>query len=198
MRPIHCVRVWHLLFALVASAVLLLSGCVRTTDAELAPREDVESVSQEDAAQPGFRIAYAEDTIPVENPDAVWTLSGPDTIGLEYRNDAYSTDGKNFDCYIANALRNEYDLFIAVYADAEMTDELYLSGLLPPGRAFSHIELNRALKDGTHLVYVAFSQVTEADGAQAMRAQALVTMDFHVNHFPEDLTTVPAQAGAVP
>ena len=196
MRPVRRIRCWSLLLALVASAVLLLSGCVRTTDAEPAPREDVESMSQEDAAQPGFRIAYAEDTIPVEDPDAVWTLSEPNTIGLEYRNDAYSTDGKNFDCYIANALRNEYDLFIAVYANAEMTDELYLSGLLPPGRAFSHIALNRALKDGNHLVYVAFSQVTEVDGAQAMRAQALVTMDFHVNDFPEDLTTVSGDTGA--
>jgi hypothetical protein len=158
-----------------------LSGCVRTVY--------VQPESTEGAGTPGFHIAYAEGTTAVEDPDALQKMvdemheNAQKTIGLEYKNEAFSVDGQNFDCYIANAARNEYDMFIAIYADAEMTDELYLSGLVAPGRAFDHIQLERALEDGNHLVYVAFSQVEEVDGEQAMHAQAIVTMNFHVNDF---------------
>ena len=105
------------------------------------------------------------------------------TIGLQFKNDAYSDDGLNFDCYIANPARNGRDMFLAIYADAELTERLFLSGLVAPGYAFERITLERPLPEGDHAVAVAFSQVEELDGQQTMRAQALVTMDFHVK-FP--------------
>jgi hypothetical protein len=169
--------------ALVACLSVFLSGCVRTVY--------VQPESAEGAGTAGFHIAYAEGTTAVEDPDALQKIvdemreNARKTIGLEYKNEAFSVDGQNFDCYIANAARNQYDMFIAIYADAELTDELYLSGLVMPGRAFEHIQLERPLEDGNHLVYVAFSQVEEVDGEQTMRAQALVTMNFHVNDFPD-------------
>jgi hypothetical protein len=103
-----------------------------------------------------------------------------EVMALEYRNDAYSDDRRTFQCYIANSQSNEYDMFIAIYADAEYNDLLYLSELLRPGSAFEQVTLERALPPGDHEVYVAFTQVEETDGEQAIRGQNRVTMNFHV------------------
>lgn len=178
------------ILALCACLAVFLSGCVRTI---YVPVETESKTEQEETK--GFRIEYAEGTTTVEDPDALKKAveemreNARKTVGLEYKNEAYSTDGQNFQCYIANAARNQYDMFIAIFADAELTDQLFLSGLLPPGRAFDHITLSHALPDGNNLVYVAFSQVEEVDGEQTLRAQALVTMNFHVNDFPAAETT---------
>ena len=158
---------------------ILLSGCVRTVY--------VESNSADGSGTEGFRIGYQEGTTVVEDPEALqkavdeMTEKAKDTVGLEYKNDAFSENGIDYDCYIANAERNQYDMFIAIYADAEMTDELFLSGLIPPGRALDHIHLNHALDPGANTVYVAFSQIDEIDGEQVMHAQVMVTMAFNVS-----------------
>jgi hypothetical protein len=103
-------------------------------------------------------------------------------IALSYQNDASSTDGKNFNCYLVNASGNVYDAIFAIYADAEMTDELFLSKLVPPGSGFEKITLEHPLDAGVHTVYVALTQVeTDEDtGAQIMGNQVVYTMDFHV------------------
>lgn len=53
-------------------------------------------------------------------------------IGLYYQNDATSNDGINFDCFIGNSSSNVYDMFLTIFADAELTDQIFLSGLVPP------------------------------------------------------------------
>ncbi len=103
-------------------------------------------------------------------------------VALEYQNDAFSTDGKTFSCYIANASANLYDMFLTIYADANLTDQLYLSGLVPPGSGFEEITLEHALEAGDHTVYVAVTQVEtdEETGEQVMRNQVMHTIEFHV------------------
>lgn len=103
-------------------------------------------------------------------------------VGLKYKNNAYSTDGVNFECYIANSDSNIYDMFLAIYADAEMTDQIFLSGLVPPGSGFEKISLEHALDTGDHTVYVALTQVDtdEETGEQVLKNQVIHTMDFHV------------------
>lgn len=103
-------------------------------------------------------------------------------IGLKYKNDAFSTDGTNFECYIVNSESNKYDMFLTMYADAELTDQIFLSELIPPGSGFEHITLDHALNPGTTTVYVALTQVdtNEETGEQVIKNQVMHTMDFHV------------------
>jgi hypothetical protein len=103
-------------------------------------------------------------------------------VALLYQDNAYSTDGTNFDCYIANSANNAYDMFLAIYADAELTDELFLSELVPPGSGFERLTLEHPLDVGNHTVYVALTQVEtdEETGEQSIRNQVVHTMDFHV------------------
>lgn len=103
-------------------------------------------------------------------------------VALEYQNDAYSSDGKTFSCYIANAAANLYDMFLTIYADESLTDQVFLSELVPPGSGFEEITLDRALDRGDHTVYVAVTQVEtdEETGEQVMRNQVIHSIEFHV------------------
>lgn len=103
-------------------------------------------------------------------------------VALQYQNEAFSSDGKTFSCYIANAPSNLYDMFLTIYADAELTDQIYLSGLVPPGSGFEEITLEHPLDKGNHTVYVAVTQVetNEETGEQVMRNQVMHTIEFHV------------------
>lgn len=104
-------------------------------------------------------------------------------VALQYQNDAFSTDGKTFSCRIVNSPENLYDMFLTIFADAQLTDQVYLSGLVPPGSGFEEITLDRELEAGDHTVYVAVTQVdTDEDGAQVIRNQVMHTIEFHVGN----------------
>lgn len=132
------------------------------------------------------KLGYAEGVTVVNDPDALqkavdemFAKAAEGNIMLEYSNDAASTDGQNFDCYIANAAENSYDMYIQMFADSELTDQLLLTGLLRPGTAFDSITLERPLDPGTHRVYVAFTQVEE--DLATIHGQVMVTMDLTVS-----------------
>jgi hypothetical protein len=104
------------------------------------------------------------------------------SIALRYRNDAYSVDGRNFQCYIVNSPANIYDMYVGIYADEGLSDELYLSQLVSPGSGFENIKLEHSLNPGNYTVYVVLTQVEtdEETGEQVACGQVVHTMDFHV------------------
>ena len=120
------------------------------------------------------KIGYAIDGVTAVDADV------PEgNIALEYKNDAFSENGKTFSCYIANASSNSYDMYIQMFSDKEFTDQLLLSGLLRPGTAFDTITLEHELDPGKHTVYVIFTQVE--DDMQTIHGQVTVTMDLNVS-----------------
>lgn len=102
-------------------------------------------------------------------------------VALQYRNDAFSKDGKTFSCRIINSASNLYDMFVTIYADQALTDQVFLSGLVPPGSGFEEVTLDHELEPGDHTVYIAITQVVaEEDGTQTIKNQVMHTMEFHV------------------
>lgn len=165
----------RLIIALIAVVIVAVAAVVVV----LTGRDDSEK---------GLTIDYATDaTVMLDQQsiqaamDAAMENAKEGRIGLSYRNDAYSKNGIDFDCHIANSVANRYDMFLTIFADAEMTDQIYLSGLVPPGSGFTHITLDHELDPGDHTVYVVLSQVTtNEDGEQVLCHQVAHTMDFHV------------------
>lgn len=103
-------------------------------------------------------------------------------VALRYQNDAFSDDGIHFECYIANSPANIYDMFLTIYTDIEMTDQVFLSGLVAPGNGFTTLTLEHALESGDHVVYVAVTQVKENEnGEQVLHNQVVHTMNFIVS-----------------
>jgi len=172
------VRYW---VPLLLAAVMLLAGCSKKENA--APEEDSQPVDR------SLVIGYAEEGVTVvEDPQEMAKAiqqaiqnAENSAIALEYKNEAFSHDGVNFDCYIANSLENKFDMFIQIFSDGTFQDELFLSQLLRPGQAFEKLTLNHELPEGTTRVYVALTQVETVNGEQAVHAQTFVTMDFSVS-----------------
>lgn len=102
-------------------------------------------------------------------------------VALLYKDNAFSENGTDFSCYIANSASNKYDMFLTIYANAEMTDQIFLSGLVPPGSGFESIKLDHALETGDHEVVVVVTQVdNDENGQQVIKNQVAHTMEFHV------------------
>lgn len=131
--------------------------------------------SQEEDELPGMQ--YAKEGVMLLDNTGVYDVLEPNAIALEFKNDAYSYDGKTFSCYLGNSALNEYDMFIALYTDTSFEEQLYMSGLVPPGSGLAEITLNRELEVGTHRLTVAFTQMEDP---KTIHAQTLYTMDFHV------------------
>ena len=85
---------------------------------------------------------------------------------------------------LAYARYLEDRLWVAAYeacVPLELTDQIFLSGLVPPGSGFERITLNRPLDEGDHTVYVSLTQVDiDENGQQVIKNQVMHTMDFHV------------------
>ncbi len=97
---------------------------------------------------------------------------------LEYDADAYSVNGKDFKCYLANAPENTYDMYFDMYNGSNIDEQLFLSGLLKPGQALDKIELKTDLPDGDHSVVLFFTTVE--DDHKTLHSQISVTMTLHV------------------
>lgn len=130
-------------------------------------------------------IGYEEGVTVVDDPDALqnavdeaYAQAAKRGVSLEYQNGATSSDGINFDCYMANPTVSERDIYFQIFADDQFTEQLYLSKLIPPGSAKRELKLDKKLDPGTHTVYVVYTQV-EDDHATAYQ-QATVTMEFIV------------------
>lgn len=135
-----------------------------------------------DTEETSTSIGYASEGVMVLDDDSDTPAIDPTKsrgVGVMFQNDAYSTDGQTFNCYIGNPERNERDMFIAIYSDNTLSEELFVSQLLQPGTGFNTITLNRALEEGDHRLVVALTLVEGEE--EALYAQSMITMDFHVD-----------------
>ena len=162
---------------LIAVIVLLLlaiaAGCVYFFFIRKEPEEDGLGF--------GVGVALTQEELDAAMEDAARNAAGG-AVALKYKNGAYSDDGTNFDCYILNSESNLYDMFFEIYADEELTDKIFASGLTPRGSGYNKLELEQPLEKGDHTVFVLVSTVTtDEDGKEKVAAQITHTMDFHVS-----------------
>jgi len=171
----------HRLTALICAAALALcaGGCSKQ------PADS--SAGSGDSSGPKLpELVYAEGTTAIESEEELQKAyedaleRAQEGIAIEYQGQAFSQDGENFTCYIGNPDANDYDMFIAIYADenGHMGEELYLSGLAKPGTAFENFKTEKKLEKGTHLAYLLFTQV-ESD-LKTMHGQTTVTIELVV------------------
>ncbi len=171
----------RLVIGLLAVIIVLLGAVVGV----LLTRDGGDNSGPAQSANPSLGLQYASEGVAALDQgtlqdaiDEMARKAREGTMALDYKNLAVSTDGKVFTCYLGNSNRNSYDMYIDIYADTALTDQVFLSGLIRPGEKFESIELNRVLEPGTHQLYCAFTQV-EKD-LSAIHAQIIVTITFEV------------------
>lgn len=147
-------------------------------------RQEPATISDGDTPRVGYaaeaKVMLDQDSLQTAMDEAMKNAQDGN-VALLYKNNAYSTNGTDFECYIVNSASNKYDMFLTIYADDAMTDQVFLSGLVPPGSGFENITLDHALAPGDHEVVVAVTQVdTDENGQQVVKNQVMHTMEFHV------------------
>jgi hypothetical protein len=163
----------------------LLGGCTFSLSAkDVADAEETSSgknpVGTLSFATEGVSVVHDSESLN-EKVDAMMEAAQQPGIGVEYQNEAHSTDGQNFQCYIGNPSGAEYPVFIAIYADATYQEELFVSGLINPGFAFTNVELSRPLTEPETRLYVCYTQCVEEDGEWKIRGQTIVTIQFFID-----------------
>ncbi len=166
-----------LIVVIVLLLLAITAGCVYFFFIRKQPEEEPKG------------IGYAMDAgvvLSQEELDAAMAAAAENAaagrVALLYKNGAYSDDGENFKCYIVNSARNQYDMFLTMFTDAELTDQVFLSGLIPPGSGFDEVTLSHKLEKGEHTIYVVVTQVhTDENGEESILRQVTHTMDFHVS-----------------
>ncbi len=139
------------------------------------------------------RIGYATQGVVATDPetlqdqvDKMYEQAKQPGVALQYKNMMVSEDGQNFTCFIGNSADNAYDMFITIYADQALTDELFLSELIRPGERFEQVTFSRKLDPGDYTGYVVYTQVDDEKQAddtfiQVVHAQVATTIDIKVN-----------------
>lgn len=99
-------------------------------------------------------------------------------MALRYQKTAVSSDGVNFKCEIGNSAANNYDMYINIYKDPELTEQILLTGLIPPGSGITEFQSEIPLETGTYSATLVLTQVEEDHST--FHAQLMVVLDLTV------------------
>jgi NADH:ubiquinone oxidoreductase subunit 3 (subunit A) len=166
-----------LVIALAVAVVALVSG-------KNGSREETDSTTEETTTAPRV-LSYEGGVVAVDSDSfnkqvqEMYSKAAEGTAALEYKGDAYSTDGKTFSCYIANSQLNSYDMYVGLYEDDALTKEIYLSGLIPIGSAMEQFKSNYTLPKGDYECTLVMTLV-ESDHT-TMHSQVAYTVNLHVS-----------------
>jgi hypothetical protein len=100
------------------------------------------------------------------------------TVSLEFQNIAFSENGTDFTCHLANSDMNTEDMFFNIYKDGTFSEQIYLSGLLSPGQVIESFTSEIKFDPGEYEVVVLFTTV--ADDHKTMTSQTPVVIDLKV------------------
>lgn len=152
------------LVAIVLALVVLLIAVIVLLVIMLVGKNNREETNQDYQKQ--GPLGYAANVIttdPQTLQDAVNDMLAKAEEGqmvLEMKTEAYSSDGINFSCYLANATENNYDMFMVFYDD-ETREEILRTGLIPIGGRIEDFSLSEKLDKGKHTITIVFNQVEE-------------------------------------
>jgi len=171
-------NVWKILTVIIACVLV----CVIVI--QVLPKKD--SKNQEETTQSlmqNGQLGYQGNVVVSDQDDLQALADGmmeraqEGNMALEMQNVARSTDGKKFACYIANSIKNSYDMFLAIYLDDALTDQVMITGLIAPGSAIDNFETSKKIENNTS-AYLVLTQV-EADRS-TIHSQVVVQIDLKV------------------
>ncbi|MCD7731777.1 MAG: hypothetical protein LUI05_09850 [Oscillospiraceae bacterium] len=144
---------------------------------------DLSAVDSSNAAVPTLTyesgaVALSEDDLQ-RQVDEMYEKAKEGTMALQFKNTAYSSDGVHFDCHIGNSDKNDTDMYLNIYKDDALTEQILLTGLIPPGSGIESFESEIKLDPGTYETYLVFTQVK--DDHATIKAQVTVILTLVVS-----------------
>jgi hypothetical protein len=173
-------RLWIILaivvFVLIATVAVLVIILLNKKNG------DDSSASTQTVSEAGI-LAYETSAIATD-PETLQDLynemlekAKEGTMALEMQTEAISSDGTEFSCYIANAINNEYDMFVVIYLD-DTQEEIYRSGLIPLGSRLESFKSSKKLEPGTYVATIVYNQVE--DDHATIHAQVNIGLNLNV------------------
>lgn len=127
-------------------------------------------------------ISYEDNAVAAADGDSLGKTSdgknGDGSVSLEYKGVAVSSDGTGFICYIANSVKNRYDMFVAIYTDSSYEEEIFLSQLMKPGFGIEGFESVKKLAPGSYNMVLVFTLV--GDDHETIKSQVPVEYIMNV------------------
>lgn len=99
-------------------------------------------------------------------------------IPMVFSPTAISKDGKNFSCEIGNPPGAKYYIYLDMYSDTTLSEEIYLSGLLDAGQGITTFQTNKTFPKGETDIVLVFTTVRE--DRQTIVAQTMVALTLQV------------------
>lgn len=99
-----------------------------------------------------------------------------DRIPLHFATTATSKDGENFKCVLGNPQGAKYDIYFDLYADEECTEQMYISGLVPPGSQIESFKSNKKFPKGTQDVVLVVTTVEEDHKTLHLQTRVYLTL----------------------
>lgn len=100
-------------------------------------------------------------------------------IPMVFSPTATSTDGENFSCEIGNPPGAKYYMYLDMYSDATLSEEVYLSGLLDAGQGITSFKTSKVFPKGETDIVLVFTTVRE--DRQTIVAQTMVALTLKVD-----------------
>ncbi len=152
------------LLIIIVILLVLLIGTVAGATALLLSRDDssTENTTEVTDTLPGGQIGFESGVITTaeaaqQAQEAAKVESG--SIALELSVVAFSSDGQTFNCYIANAVENRYDVYFILLDENDV--EIYRSGLVPVGSVMQTFQLEEPLSVGDHRCTLVYHQIDD-------------------------------------
>lgn len=160
-----------IILLLIAGGIILFFFLNQEDEADAQLPDNGGLVQYDNAA-----VALDADSLKSQYKDALKAAEG--TMALKYQNEARSSDGTNFSCYIGNSEANEYDMYANIYLDTALTEQVLLTGLIPPGSGIMEFESEIPLEPGTYDTVLVLTQVE--DDHSTFHAQLMVALTLVV------------------
>lgn len=154
------------------AAVLLLNDKEDSTEAE-GSADTIVTLPYENGA-----VVLDEDKVD-DQIAAMEARAEEGYFTLQFKSVAISNDGENFECEIGNADNNNYDMYIDIYMDETLEDELYVSSLIQPGSGIKSFKTKKKLLPGDYESVLVLTQVE--DDHATLHAQTMVYLTLRVN-----------------
>ena len=98
-------------------------------------------------------------------------------VSLEFQNAAFSENGTDFTCYLANSESNTEDMYFNIYRDGSFSEQIYLSGLLPPGKVIGSFQSEIHFDPGKYEVVVLFTTVSNDHKTITSQTPVVITLE---------------------
>ena len=146
--------------------------------------DDDLSANAETSVSYAFTLPYEMGAVAIDEDafkdqiNALHEMTEEGYFTLSFKRVAISADGENFACSIGNDASNRYDMYIDLYEDDSLENQLYISALLRPGSKIDNFKSSKKFAPGDYETVLVLTQVE--DDHATLHGQSMVYLTLHV------------------